>query len=257
MKNLAVAKAAMVEVEAAQISITGRVRAVNQDYLGRVEPEDEAGARSHGWLYVLADGVGGAEDGEVAARAAVEQVCAGFRAAAPGEAPGKLLRRLVQAANLHVHQLARSYRAGGSSMATTIVACLVREGRAHIAHAGDSRAYHLREGRARVLTRDHTRGMARLWPWRRDGANRSSVLVRALGADLILAVDTRTLAVRPGDWVVLSSDGLHTSVNGPDFAAAWRAPGADLDLVARRLVKLADERDGRDNISVVLIRIRA
>src|ERR1017187_9373237 len=94
----------MLDVEFAQLSDCGRVRDHNEDFLGYVFPATPEHARTTGWLFALADGVGGQDLGEVASRAAVDCLLAGFRAAAGGEAPGTLLPRLVQAANTHVFE---------------------------------------------------------------------------------------------------------------------------------------------------------
>src|ERR1700680_1594176 len=104
----------MLELEFAQRTDVGRVREHNEDYLGYVSPATPAQARTHGWLFVLADGVGGHEKGEVASRAAVESMMAGFRKAKDGEAHTALLPRLVQQANTHVFETAV---AGGGDFA--------------------------------------------------------------------------------------------------------------------------------------------
>ena len=95
----------------------------NEDYLGHVLAESQEQARSHGWLFALADGVGGHERGEVASKAAIECLTAGFRGAPAGEAHAGLLQRLVQAANVFVYEAGALGRTGRISMATTIV-CL-------------------------------------------------------------------------------------------------------------------------------------
>src|SRR5580700_8626060 len=143
----------MLELEFAQISDPGRVRDHNEDYAGYVLPDTPEQAQRLGWLFALADGVGGQDRGEVASRAAVESVLADFRAAAGGELLSTLLPRLVQAANARVLDTARAAGPGGSSMATTIVCCALRFDHAVIAHAGDSRCYLIRRGHATVLTR--------------------------------------------------------------------------------------------------------
>src|SRR5207248_3240507 len=106
----------MLEVEFAQVSDRGRVRQQNEDYLGYVIPATPNEARTHGWLFALADGVGGQQRGEVAARAAVESVLASFRAAAGGEPLSTLLPRLVQAANAHVLETGLRAGPGGAAM---------------------------------------------------------------------------------------------------------------------------------------------
>jgi PPM family protein phosphatase len=250
----------MLVLDFAQISDTGRVRGHNEDYLGHIAPATPQQARTHGWLFALADGVGGQEKGEVAARVAVESLLVGFRAAAAGEAHGTLLPRLVQAANTHVYETGMSAGPGGASMATTVVACAFRFDRAVVAHVGDSRCYLIRRGNALALTRDHTVAceqlrMGLLSAREAAGAETRHLLSRSLGSDLFVAVDSSEHQVMTGDVLLLCSDGLHGAVPAAEMAHL-ASHTADLHAVARQLVTLANERDGSDNISVQLIRVR-
>ena len=146
----------MLDVEFAQLSDPGRLRPHNEDYLGSVLPVTPADARVHGWLFALADGVGGQDLGEVASRTAIESLVTGFRVAPRGESLTSLLPRLVQSANQQVLDAGQAAGPGGANMATTMVACALRFDRAVVAHVGDSRCYLIRNGHASVLTRDHT-----------------------------------------------------------------------------------------------------
>jgi protein phosphatase len=251
----------MLDVEFAQVSDCGRVRDHNEDYVGYVLPASAEEVRTRGWLFALADGVGGQEAGEVASRGAVETVVAGFRAAAPGEAHPALLRRLVQAANEHVYSTGRAASPGGVSMATTLVVCALRFDRAVVAHIGDSRCYQLRGNTATPLTRDHTVvgeqvRLGLITAKEAAESTRKNVLTRSLGLDLIANVEIGEEHVAAGDVLALCSDGLHGSVAGGEMAAAVRR-GSSLEEAARHLVALANERDGGDNISIQLIRIRS
>jgi len=250
----------MLDVEFAQLSDPGKSRDHNEDYLGYAAPENEERARSHGWLFALADGVGGHDDGEVASRAAVEHLITGFRNAPRNEALGGLLTRLVQAANLCVYEAGKRASVGGTPMATTLVVCALRYDRAAVAHAGDSRCYLIREGLATLLTRDHTVANEQLKlgilsaKVAAFSPNRH-VLVRSLGSDLFVNVDLAEHQVLPGDVLLLCSDGLHNSVEGSEMAAV-AGHGAHLDAAARRLIELANDRDGGDNITVSIVRVR-
>jgi protein phosphatase len=244
----------------AEVSEPGRVRDHNEDYVGHARPLTPARARSHGWLFALADGVGGHDLGEVASREAVEHLLAGFREAPSGEPLRTLLQRLVQGANLHVYETGKQAGPGGLAMATTIVACALRHDRAVVAHVGDSRCYLIRQGQARVLTRDHTVAgeharMGILSAGEAEGASTRNLLSRSLGSDLFVNVDIDEHTVLPGDVLALCCDGVHHSVRPEDMAIA--AAHADLDAAAREIAALADQRDGSDNISVQLIRIRS
>ena len=248
-------------MEFAQLSDAGRVRGHNEDSLGHVVPESSARARSHGWLFAVADGVGGHEQGEVASRVAVDVLVSGFRDSAAGEAHAALLQRLVQAANLQVYETGRAASPGGVAMATTIVACALRCDRASIAHVGDSRCYLVRRGHATLLTRDHTvvNDQIRLGILSAKEAaesERRHLLSRSLGADMFVGVEISDHQILPGDLLVLCSDGLHGAVPSDEIGSiVGRA--SDLAGAAERLVALANERDGSDNISVQLIRVRS
>jgi PPM family protein phosphatase len=249
------------DVEFAQHSDPGKQRGHNEDYLGQAIPDTPAQARSRGWLFVLADGVGGSEKGEIASRAAVEYLTAGFREASPSEGLSALLMRLAQEANAHIYQTGRTHSPGGTSMATTLVACAFRYDRVVLAHAGDSRCYLIRQGQIRLLTRDHTvaQEQARIGLLTAQEASESStrhVLSRSLGTELFVSIETSDIQVYPGDVLLLCCDGMYHSVP-PSEMAAVAGHGGDLNAAAQRLVDLANDRDGSDNISVQLIRVRS
>ena len=148
----------MLDIEFAQLSDPGRVRDHNEDYLGHVAAGNARRRRaSHGWLFVLADGVGGHERGEVASRAAVETMLAGFPQRARRRSRTPRCCRAWSRRPMSVSiEAGRAASPGGVAMATTIVACALRYDRAVIAHVGDSRCYLIRHGHATLLTRDHT-----------------------------------------------------------------------------------------------------
>jgi protein phosphatase len=254
-------ESSMLDIEFAQLSVPGKVRKENEDYLGYVLPEAPEQVRSHGWLFALADGVGGHERGEVASRAAVETMLAGFRQAARGESHNALLPRLVQRANTHVFETGLAGASGGPAMATTLVTCALRFDRAVVVHVGDSRCYLIRRGHATALTRDHTvaNEQVRLGVLSaREAADVPTrhVLSRSLGNDLFVNVETSDNQVQAGDVLLLCSDGVHGAVPATDMSQIV-SHTADLDAAAQKLVALANERDGSDNISVQLIRVRS
>ncbi len=251
----------MLDLEFVQLSDPGRTRDHNEDFFGHVVPAGEEQARTHGWLFVLADGVGGHDRGEVASRVAVECVLDGFRKAARGESLNALLPRLVQAANTKVFETGMAATPSGSNMATTLVACALRYDHAIVSHAGDSRCYLVRQGYAAALTRDHTftNEQLRMGAVTAGEASRSAVshvLSRSLGNNMFLSVDTSENQISPGDVLLLCSDGLHNSVNAEDVGRI-AGHGAPLQQAAQELVDLANQRDGGDNISVQLIRVRS
>ena len=250
----------MLDLEYCHLTDVGVVRDHNEDYLGHYVPVTPDESRTHGWLFVVADGVGGHERGEVASQTAVESVIAGFRAAPRGEALTASLPRIVQKANVHVYEAGRAASPGGVNMATTIVACALRYDRAIIAHVGDSRCYLIRHGIARQLTRDHTVvadqvRLGILTPEEAATSEKRHILSRSLGADLFVNVEIYDHQVHAGDALLLCSDGLYGSVK-PDDIANIVAFNPDLKTAAAKLVELAKERDGGDNISLQLIRVR-
>ena len=249
------------DLEFASFSDPGKQREQNEDFLGHVAPASPARARSHGWLFALADGVGGTQKGEVASQSAVEYLTTGFREASAAEGLSDLLMRLAQEANVRIYEAGRSDSPGGTSMATTLVACAFRYDRVVVAHAGDSRCYLIRRGQARSLTRDHTvaQEQARIGILTAREAAESStrhILSRSLGTDLFVNIETSDIQVYPGDVLLQCCDGLYHSVAAPEMAEV-AGQGADLSAAAKRLVDIANDRDGSDNISVQLIRVRS
>ena len=248
------------DVEFAQLSDVGRVRQGNEDYLGHVAPATPEEARSRGWLFAVADGVGGHDLGEVASHTAVECVLEGFREAPADEPHPSLLERLIKRANTRVIDAGHAASPGGARMATTFVACALRYDRAAVAHVGDSRCYLIRRGQANLLTRDHTVANEQIRlgivsTSEAAGTGTKHLLIRSLGSELFVNVDVQEHQVLAGDVLVLCSDGLHGSVSGSEIAAV-AGNAADLTAAARRLVDIANERDGSDNISLQIIRVR-
>jgi PPM family protein phosphatase len=251
----------MLDIEFAQISDLGRVRLNNEDYFGHVVPSTPEEASSHGWLFVLADGVGGHGGGEIASQTAVETLLEGFRHARKGDSPSNLLQRLVRSANARVLDVALRSGKENVGMSTTLVACALRHDRAAIAHVGDSRCYLVRNLQASVLTQDHTVASdhARLGLLSEDQAANSDtrhILTRSLGSELVVGVEITDQQVIPGDVLLLCSDGLHGALEPQEIAKLVGAE-PDLNAAARNLVTLASERDGSDNATVQLIRVRS
>jgi|HubBroStandDraft_6_1064221.scaffolds.fasta_scaffold228673_2 serine/threonine protein phosphatase PrpC len=250
----------MLDLEFVARTDVGRVRDHNEDYLGYASPATPAQVRTHGWMFVLADGVGGHEKGEVASKTAVESIVAGFHNAKDGESHSAVLQRLVQQANTSVFEAAVTGGRSSAGMATTVVACALRYDRVSVAHVGDSRCYLIRNGKAAQITRDHTVAseqvrMGLVTAQEAAEGETNHILSRSLGTELIANVETNDHQVFAGDVLLLCSDGLHGSMDASEMAAIC-GHGQDLQLAAEKLVALANERGGGDNISVQLIRIR-
>ena len=247
------------ELEFAQLSDVGRVRDHNEDCCGYWIPDTPEKTQSHGWLFAVADGVGGQDMGEVASHLAIESLTEGFRRAKAAEPHATVLQRLVQAANNRIYQAGKAASPGGVNMATTIVACALRFDRVVVAHVGDSRCYLIRRGHATQLTRDHTvvNDQVRLGVMtarEAAAAETKHLLSRSVGHDLFVAVDTSERQVESGDVLLLCSDGLHGPIP-PEELATIVGKHPNLEYAASKLVDLANQRDGRDNATVQLIRI--
>jgi protein phosphatase len=250
----------MLDVEFVERTDVGRVRDHNEDYIGHYVPASPAQARTHGWMFAVADGVGGHEKGEVASRTAIEYLVDGFRRAKDGEPHTTLLPRLVQHANVGVFEAAVAGGPTSAGMATTMVACALRYDRVVVAHVGDSRCYLIRNGKAAQITRDHTVSseQVRMGLVTAQEAGESAtrhILSRSLGTELVANVESNDHQVFAGDILLLCSDGLHGAVVASEMAAVC-SHGMELRAAAEKLVALANNRGGDDNISVQLIRVR-
>jgi protein phosphatase len=223
---------------------TGRQREANEDSFFSRAP-----------VFAVADGMGGAQAGEVASRLAVE---AFEPERSDGVGPEAYLRSTVQQANRQIFEHAEG-DASRSGMGTTLTAAIVSGDEVSLGHVGDSRAYLYRDGQLSQLTNDHSlvEELRRQGKLTRDQAAdhpQRSVITRALGPEPQVAVDTMTVSGRPGDVFVLCSDGLTTMISDEDLAAIL-ARSPDLDAAARSLVRAANDHGGRDNITVVLFRL--
>ena len=255
----------MLDIEFAELSDRGLTREHNEDALGHVVPSSPAQVQSQGWLFAIADGVGGQENGEVASRLAIDTVVAGFRKIPKGIMHVSLLPRLVQEANSAVYDAGHAPsghgKARGSEMGTTLVACALRFDSAVISHVGDSRCYLFRDGVGAQLTRDHTMAAEQFrlgilsQAEASDGDNRH-ILTRCLGNELFVAADTVTVNVIPGDVLLLCSDGLHGYVADEKMRQLIHST-SDLEMAAARLVAAANDAGGLDNISVQILRVRS
>lgn len=233
------------KLRAAGYTDVGLVRSSNEDAYLIAEP-----------LFAVADGMGGHQAGEVAAGTTIETLREFAGAIANDDDPGSALVETARAANRAVYEKA-SEDPSLLRMGTTLTAAIARDGRLCIAHVGDSRAYLFRDGNLRQLTQDHTlvaeyvrhgrmtEEEAKVHPNR-------SIITRALGVEPDIPVDTVTLGIRPGDRILLCSDGLYSMV--PDeFIASILASVEDTAAAAKQLVEAANSAGGEDNTTVVVI----
>jgi serine/threonine protein phosphatase PrpC len=230
--------------EQASKTDTGRQRHANEDsYFAR------------GPVFAVADGMGGAQAGEVASRIAAGAFEPGVDPDAAGEGQ---LEQIVQGANREIHDLAQrdSSRAG---MGTTLTAALLQGDEVSFAHVGDSRAYLLRDEELKRLTKDHSlveelRRSGRLTEEQAEEHPQRSIITRALGPEPEVRVDTMTFPARPGDVFLLCSDGL-TTMLGDDEIRSILAEARSLRSAVSRLVDAANKAGGRDNITAVAFRV--
>jgi protein phosphatase len=207
-------------------------------------------------LFVVADGMGGAQAGEVASRLAA----AAFREYHDAdELPAdERLAAIVQEANRRIYERARE-DAQASGMGTTVTAALLAQDKLVLGHVGDSRAYRLRGDEVTQLTDDHSLvadlvRSGRLTPEEAEAHPQRSVITRALGTDPEVDVDAIAVDAEPGDVFLLCSDGLTTMVT--DDAILRLVQGAkSLEDAARELVRAANRGGGEDNVTVILFRI--
>ena len=222
-------------------SDVGRQRDANEDAAVEAEP-----------LFMLADGMGGAQAGEVASQTAARV----FEAGAGGDGtPEQRLTRLVREANRQIFDMAQADESK-RGMGTTLTAALVEGDGVTVAHVGDSRGYRMREGELEQLTHDHSlvaelERSGRISPEDAVDHPSRSVITRALGPEPDVEVDAHTHSGRTGDLYLLTSDGLTDMISDDEIAAILRGT-TSLDEAAGSLIRAANQSGGKDNITVVL-----
>jgi PPM family protein phosphatase len=252
-----------VQIVSSGLTDVGRVRTNNEDSFRILEPMN---------LFILSDGMGGEAHGEVASAMAVDTIteyCSKEKedsgATLAGEAPDNFcektrrLQKAVAQANFRIYQSAQK-NPEQRGMGATVTALWLDGARLSVAHVGDSRAYLLRSGNLQQLTSDHSlvaeqvrRGI--LTPQQAEESEMQSVLLRALGAHADVEVDADEYELFPRDLLLMCSDGLTRMVTEPEIAGTLQAennPGA----AAEKLVALANERGGLDNVTVIVVRLQ-
>ncbi len=220
---------------------TGRQRNANEDSFFVRAP-----------IFVVADGMGGAQAGEVASKAAAEA----FEGELPEAPPERILRETIETANRKIHEHASADPAL-TGMGTTITAAILDPAGEEVAigHVGDSRAYRLRNGSLERLTRDHSlveemRRKGQLTDAQAEDHPQRSIITRALGPEAEVKVDVQTVPALPGDVFLLCSDGLTTMLDDKRIAAILTA-ATSLDAAVRALIDEANRAGGRDNITAL------
>jgi serine/threonine protein phosphatase PrpC len=224
---------------------TGRQRNANEDSVFTRAP-----------LFVVADGMGGAQAGEVASKTAVES----FDRELPAGPPERVLRETVRAANRTIHEHAQK-DPDLAGMGTTITAAIVdlEAEEVAIGHVGDSRAYRLRGARFERLTRDHSlveemRRKGQITEAQAEDHPQRSIITRALGPEPEVEVDLQTVPAQAGDVFLICSDGL-TTMLGDEQIGQLLARATSMRSAVRALVDEANRAGGRDNITVIAFRL--
>lgn len=232
----------------------GPTRRLNEDYADLHVPEDPALARVKGAIFVVADGMGGHQAGDIASRQAVSLLLEQYYADEAAQ-PGDSLVRAIKAANRSLYEEALS-DPSKSGMGTTLVAAVIVGEKSYVANVGDSRAYLIGKKGIVQITKDHswveeqlragllTKEQARHHPHRH-------LVTRALGSKASVEVDLFETQISAGDTILLCSDGLTGSVEDAEIAAMVQqfAP----EEAARRLIARANERRGSDNVTVLIV----
>jgi PPM family protein phosphatase len=224
---------------------TGRQRSENEDSFFVRAP-----------IFVVADGMGGAQAGEVASKTATDA----FDRDLPDVPPERFLRETIEVANRRIHAIAGA-DPSKAGMGTTITAAIVdsRGEEVGIGHVGDSRAYRLRRGKLERLTRDHSlveemRRKGQITDAQAEDHPQRSIITRALGPEPEVEVDVQTVPAAPGDVFLLCSDGLTTMVDEARIAAVL-ADSDSMKEAVRTLVDEANGAGGRDNITAMAFRL--
>src|SRR5579883_1064053 len=242
------------KVKCHQLTSTGTVRDHNEDYITFWEPEDFYLRQKTGSIAILADGVGGAGNGEVASRLAAETAAAVFQQGAPDASPADLTRQMYDEASAKIYQAVREK----GRMATTMITSIFRHDKVTIAHVGDSRAYLIRAGKIKRMTTDHsyTSLQVKLGLLLERNAMLSphrSTLTRSIGAEPICHYDITSEVMQKNDVILQCSDGLYGFVLDEEIleAVIKYHPGE----ACKRLIALAEKRQASDNISVQIIQV--
>ena len=245
----------MNELQMAGLTDPGRVRNKNEDSIAQIP---EAG------LVVVADGMGGHQAGEVASKLAVDVITRHIlgtlaeAGAGNGAFESKMIGDALQLANRAIYELARQ-QPEYAGMGSTVVVTVFHGGKLWVGHVGDSRLYRFRAGLLEQVTLDHSvvqelvsRGLVTAEEARLS-VNKNLV-TRALGVDASVVPDIGEQTLNDEDIYLLCSDGLNDVLADGDIEMMLIEYGRNLEAAARRMVDIANERGGPDNISVILVR---
>ncbi len=244
---------------AAFLSDRGLVREQNEDYVTVYEPATAQDEARNGRVYVVADGVGGADAGEIASSFTCERTVFHYLESDQDRAWGPRLQEAIEQAHRDLCHLIES-RTDDRRMGTTLVAAVLADGEAVLANVGDSRGYHWRDGEIRQITRDHSL-VAKLLEegiisrMEAEALNIGNIILQSIGSEQPPQVDLFAVPLEAGDWLLLCSDGLTNHVADEELAAV--IADHEPEEASRRLVELAKERGGYDNITVLVVEYKS
>ncbi|MEO8718992.1 MAG: Stp1/IreP family PP2C-type Ser/Thr phosphatase [Burkholderiales bacterium] len=238
----------------------------------RSHNEDSIATDSANGLVVLADGMGGYNAGEVASGMATTVITTEMQQLLARVNPydidpqsnknvaGQLVREQVMKANASIYHAAQS-QPQYAGMGTTLVVCLFYDNKALVAHLGDSRLYRMRDGNLKQITRDHSLLQEQIdsgliTAEQAKHAQHKNLVTKALGIDPTVEPEIREYETSPGDIYLLCSDGLSDMVEDGDISMTLDALGANLKLATQQLVQMANDNGGKDNVSVILVRVQ-
>jgi protein phosphatase len=233
----------------------GLVRSHNEDYVVCHEPSNLADEAMNGWLYIVADGVGGADAGEIASEYASQQTINHYLASNGESNPGQRLINSMQAANTNLRQLVVD-RNQNKRMATTMVATAIVDQTAYIANVGDSRGYHWRGRSLQQVTRDQSLVAKLVEEGAISEAEAAShphrnVILYSIGSEKTPKIDLFEVALESGDMIFMCSDGLTRHVSDEEISDILSRD--ELEAATTHLIELANRRGGEDNISAAII----
>jgi len=236
----------------------GRVRDNNEDKFDFFEPEDPAVLATKGCFYAVADGMGGHSAGQIACELALKTVIQAYYSNPSADTEASL-RHAVREANALIYDTAQTVP-DRQGMGTTLTAAIIREDRLSIAQVGDSRAYLLRGGQITQITEDHSwvAEQVRLGTMSLEEAQVSpfrNIITRSIGTSAAVEADVVTHELRVGDTLLLCSDGLTGHLEAFEMQALVQKHSPSVAAIS--LVEYANERGGRDNITAVVLTVRA
>jgi serine/threonine protein phosphatase PrpC len=257
------------KIAIAYLTDTGMVRKSNQDSFIIADLNNEkqlnpsgdlppSSIGANGWLLAVADGMGGAQAGDIASRMATEQIASRLTADSNDQPVASRLRNSIKTANREIWELAGS-RMEYKGMGTTLTAAIIQNGRAIIGQVGDSRGYLIRKGHIHQITKDQSLVQALIdaGQMTEEDAGKfayRNIILHALGVEQEVEPEIGAVVLKRGDYLLICCDGLSNKVGNVEIHDIV-LQSETLNKACERLVNLANERGGEDNITVILAQV--